>query len=168
MRFSSDGRTLYASGYHCVAIWQLTSASAQHAWELDGRRCSAFAKDGSTIAVQDWDGPVMLFDVPADRIRAVLADRLEKHLALSLSLDGSTLATATSDGVRLWETATGRERAELRFHTGWVSCMELAPDGRTLAVGGIRRGNPRLRPGHTASALDDPCERLAGGVFGVQ
>jgi eukaryotic-like serine/threonine-protein kinase len=47
--------------------------------------------------------------------------------------DGTTLATAGEDGtVRLWETATGKQVAELRGHTDEVNWVAFAPDGRSL------------------------------------
>jgi WD40 repeat protein len=35
--------------------------------------------------------------------------------------------------VRLWEAATGQERAVLRGHTGAVYSVSWSPDGKSLA-----------------------------------
>jgi RNA polymerase sigma factor (sigma-70 family) len=52
--------------------------------------------------------------------------------------DGTFVASASNDGtVRLWEVATGKERACLRgHHTASVYSLALSPDGKTLASGG--------------------------------
>src|SRR5207249_4932970 len=56
---------------------------------------------------------------------------------LDFAADGRSLASMSSDGtVRLWETATGRERASFRGHEGRVKAGALSPDGRLLASGG--------------------------------
>ena len=37
--------------------------------------------------------------------------------------------------MRLWDVATGQEKAVFRGHTHWVSSVSFSPDGRTLASG---------------------------------
>ena len=57
--------------------------------------------------------------------------------AVAVAPDGSWLATGSEDGtVRIWDAATGQERAILTGHTGWVTAVAVAPDGSWLATGG--------------------------------
>ena len=55
---------------------------------------------------------------------------------MSYSPDGQTLASGSRDEtVRLWEVASGQEKATLQGHTNWVTSVSFSPDGQTLASG---------------------------------
>ena len=66
---------------------------------------------------------------------------------LAFSPDGRLLATGDngdqrSDGqVRLWDTATGDQHAELHGHTGPVNTLAFSSDGGLLATGDDGRGS---------------------------
>jgi WD40 repeat protein len=59
-------------------------------------------------------------------------------VGLAFAPGGGALATAGADGaVRLWDAATGRERAVLRGPGLLALAVAFAPDGRSLAAGGV-------------------------------
>jgi WD40 repeat protein len=66
--------------------------------------------------------------------------------AVAVAPDGSWLASAGSDDgtVRIWDVATGQDRATLRGHTGPVEAVEVAPDGNWLVSGGSWDGTVRI------------------------
>ena len=60
---------------------------------------------------------------------------------------------ASSDGtVRIWDAATGRERATLKATPSRVAAVAVAPDGSWLASGGSERDGADLGCGHRAGA----------------
>ena len=72
-------------------------------------------------------------DAPDRAARRVLTGHTRGVTAVAIAPDGTWLATASGDqSVRLWDVATGRERATLSGHTGWVEGIAIARDGSWL------------------------------------
>jgi WD40 repeat protein len=57
---------------------------------------------------------------------------------VAYSPDGTRIASASMDGtVKLWESATGRERFTFTGHGGTVLAVRFSPDGRRVASAGL-------------------------------
>ncbi|NET62232.1 MAG: WD40 repeat domain-containing protein [Symploca sp. SIO2E6] len=57
--------------------------------------------------------------------------------AIAIHPNGEIIASASRDGVRLWNLQTGELLALLRGHGDWVKSLAFSHDGRLLATGGF-------------------------------
>jgi WD40 repeat protein len=99
-------------------------------------------RDGRTLAGSSTDGQVRLFDVATGQVQKrtfpAQGDFLGSTIKLvgeefAFSGDGTLLASrgGAADGLTVWETATGKDRAHI-LTSGFPTAF--SPDGRLLAV----------------------------------
>src|SRR4029077_15747418 len=73
-------------------------------------------------------------------------------LGVGVSPDSKWAATASKDGTaRLFDLATGKEKATVRTPGGWATSVAFSPDSKTLAVASDQ--GVKLLAGATAKAL---------------
>ena len=93
----------------------------------------AFSPDGKLLASGVNHG-VKVWDLAAKKLVHTLHG--ERCSSLAFSPDGKVLAWQASDNVvRLWDVASGIEKAELKGHTDYVYSVVFSPDGKILASG---------------------------------
>jgi WD40 repeat protein len=105
----------------------------------------AFAPSGKMFAAGGIYQPIRLIDVAGKEPKESqqLKNECGRPLTLTLSPDGRTLAvggnggigapSGTSDTVRVYEVATGKQRWSLMRPKAWACSLSHAPDGSTLA-----------------------------------
>lgn len=136
VRFTPDGRLLAAVGKdRATHLWEVAS------WKetgvlVGGASILTFSRDGSTLFKGHvWNGArvsVVLADLKAPPRKSTLTLPIAGDLSWSdLSPDGRTVAVRThlSNGVRLFDAATGQERFPLAGHRSLVSTVSVSPDG---------------------------------------
>ncbi len=156
LAFSPDGKNLVsalqssvqlydaATGKKMAAIEPTLANPAQtrwgeHGYELVGDRliCVCYCADGKHLAVGISDGSVRLLTADLTKeLRSLQVSGEKEWVNAVASAPGTDLlAAATSSGVRLFETSSGKRvrewgKTDLRAFT-----VGLSPDGKLLAAG---------------------------------
>ncbi|OHB76631.1 MAG: hypothetical protein A2W31_10535 [Planctomycetes bacterium RBG_16_64_10] len=145
LAFSPDGAILASGGPgEAIKLWNVATHAQQGALKHGVRdqiwgKSVAFSPDGKILASGGSDRTVKLWDVATGTLMGTLPHDLPVA-SVAFSPDGKTLAAAGGHMVRgelrLWDVATGQQRAELRQSIGHVRSLAFSPDGKTLASGG--------------------------------
>src|SRR5260370_35210490 len=113
----------------------------------------AFSPDGTLLATGDANLTVKLWNVATGKEKATLIKATmpkvlkegnstvsrdtEGFSSLAFSPDGELLAAVSNKAMlRVWEVASGKERAACRPHNAGVSGVAFSPDGKLLVTGG--------------------------------
>src|SRR5262249_594176 len=112
-------------------------SSFKNEWEFAG-----FSPDGRVVARTDKEGRIHFQETitAQDLACTSLAEVLpfagggpRPLYASAFAPDGKTLATVmASEPIRLWETATGKERHRFSGHIGYLKQLAFSPDGGKL------------------------------------
>jgi WD40 repeat protein/predicted Ser/Thr protein kinase len=97
----------------------------------------ALSHGGEILAHGTPGGQVVVVDV-ASRREMRIATTTENTMAIAISNDGRTLATAAGYSepfVKLWDLNSGKPLARLEGHRSYVNSLAFSPDGKLLASG---------------------------------
>ncbi|WP_192809912.1 nSTAND1 domain-containing NTPase [Actinomadura rudentiformis] len=150
---SAEGMAATPDGRR-FAIWGPGAVSAElEIWSLDGtgrpRRdhripangtqridSAAFSQDGRTLVTGDMAGKVELWDLATAGSRRVLGE-VDGGSVSGVSVDrNGRVASAHTDGVRIWDPVGRRAPTELKVPGGRVRDVAFSPSGNLLATGG--------------------------------
>ena len=137
LAIAPDGAWLATAGAdRSVRIWD--PATGQQRGVITGHTgvvtAIAVAPDGRWIATGSGDGSVRIWDPAAAHPPAIAAtSQIRDVSVVDFAPDDTWLASADGNTVRIWDVATGQQRAALAGHTGEVAAVAIAPDGTWLA-----------------------------------
>ena len=138
--FSPDGSTLASVSEDGAVV--LRDLAAQTVSTIDGHSASvlrlAFSPDGATLASYNssYGSGVKLWDTATQRMITTLRGHYGLPISsISISHDGTTLASASGNKVILWDLDTNTDFAHLDHEDG-LDAVSFSPDGTVLATGG--------------------------------
>jgi hypothetical protein len=136
---SPDGRQLVVPFTDSIGLFELSSSKPRglnYPRPDEGR--ALLSQDGRLLVVgpvgdkyHDRGSALHLIDVATGKELRVFAD-FPSIRDFSISPDGKLLAACNTEGIRLWDTATGTCQADFKGHRGVVTTVAFSLDGRTL------------------------------------
>ncbi len=140
LAFAPDGKTLawVAGGEQIIRFWDISDG--REIRPPPGHRSAiadaSFTPDGKTLLTVAHDRTLRFWDPATGALARQVEASDDVILFTALAADGRTAATGgVFQPTRLWQVASGRELR--RFSVAgehYVSCGDLAPDGKTLAT----------------------------------
>lgn len=133
--FSPDGRTIAIEGTHRI-LRRCDADSWEEGLILQGHTEGILAFDSrQKLREPDQEGPSFHGALP----RTPDLDKT-RYPNVAFSADGAAIASGSyENSVKVWETASGKERFTLLGHAGPVWAVAFSPDGAILASGGTDR-----------------------------
>ena len=146
-RFSPDGR-LIAVGLkrEGIGLWDARTLkpNGPPLLETGGEvKALSFSSDGRTLAAVTGNGQASIWDVESRSLRHGGIPAYGEQVGVAFSKDGTTLATASSAGIGLWDAETGESIGEIPAYLPFGGDLAFSDDGTLLAVAGGGGGAPR-------------------------
>lgn len=134
---SADGRVAASGSFDETAIrWSLTRNAAEQVLRFHEGAVNAIAilRDGRTVTAGE-DGRIAVWTPGRAEPDTVWAEHKAPVVALAISADEATIASASWDRtIRLW-SLTGAPARAIEGHTQNVNGVAFAPDGRLVSAG---------------------------------
>jgi len=134
--FSSDGQyVVTASEDNTARVWEVSSAALIAILQGHQRKVvsAVFGPDSRSIVTASEDGRAFIWKSPDATLVRILKTSASIR-AIALSPDGKTVAAGEGELVRLYDTNTLQEAAELLGHTGEIRSIAFSPDGRQVVT----------------------------------
>ena len=151
LAFSADGtRLVTTDAGGRVRMWDLLSGKPRGEFQGIAHRSDvqavAFLAGDKMLVSADGRGIMRLCDATTGNSLATLNGHTAKIWGISVSPDGTTFATVSSDGtVKLWDARLPQRWLAIQVAPGWGP-LGFAPDGHTLIVADLARGKPYVPP----------------------
>jgi WD40 repeat protein len=152
--YSSDARIVSVSADERIhdadlRIWDPATGDDQRVITSSGKFYinAVFTRDARHVIAGSSDGVIDIWDASTRELIHQLTDHRGEVGSISISKDGTRMASATNENVIIWDLCTSKmvDTLEGELDRSNESSVALSPDGKSLACGG---------PGGTVMLLD--------------
>ncbi len=119
-----------------VRLWHLETGSQISEGQLHSGPINviAFTKNGRSLITGSYDRTIKVWDVASGQLRYSLRGHGERIRAIAVHPYQNIIASASNDGIRIWNLNSGLLLSHLE-HNDWVESLAFSPDGTILASG---------------------------------
>ena len=167
LAFSADGKRLATGDQECLRLWDVTTGRLESSTPNGARgqpRAASFNGSAVTVVSTGYNIPCNLWvQSPGDEPRVLRVEPAEYALT-AFAPDGRPLLFSSfGHGVRLWDSATGKELNRFTGMQGDARAVAFSRDGKLAAAGtagsslhvwDIASGKQLTASGTAAAALD--------------
>jgi len=141
LSFAPDGH-LAATGSRdmTVLVWDTETGTVRSTFKGHAGVVTAvhFVADGKAVLSYDNSGTVKLWDSATVNELASFAN----HSILGKSANGKIFALLAPGGAaKLFDAATGKERATLKHESAEIACLAFSPNGQLVVTGSMNSGD---------------------------
>lgn len=139
LAFSPDGKTLAASGYREITLWEPTTGRLLARWPTKAHRIAdlEFTRDGKTLihagGTPGRYGEVVVWDVATAKPVRTLFQGKDMVFCLAIRPGDQEVATGGTDRIfRVFSIVSGQELHAVENHADWILGVAYTPDGKHL------------------------------------
>lgn len=144
--YSPDNKILAIASGNVVQFREPETGQEIRQFAAAGATALLFSPNSKTLAIKSLDQMIQLLETASGKELHKLGDaaaQVGNNLAvlrfggfasrdLAFSADGKIFATGSGNTLRMWDTATGKEKPLTEGHRGPVSAVSISADGKTL------------------------------------
>jgi WD40 repeat protein/tetratricopeptide (TPR) repeat protein len=152
-----DGRTIVSgSADGIVRVWDIETGQYSHTIEGhlgmtlggnpgQGVQSIALTPDGRIAVSGGKDSTIRVWSLKTGKCLRTIEEPREpvdaelRDVSVNVTPDGRTAVSASASGgsMRVWDLATGKDVCTLDGHTGWVTAISIAADGKIVISGSV-------------------------------